>query len=523
MPLPTQTQAWPPRALEPVFSRMDLWSAWYSGDPSELEAAMAPGGIVERGTNVFGERVPKSRAAGVFHKLTGGFFWSGRQSSNGSNEIKVHIPVASDIATMSADLIFGEAPKITLPEGTGADTKARLDEYLAEGMLTDFRESAEVDSALGGVYLRVVWDDTMLDRPWLQAVHPDMAVPEFSFGRLKAVTFWSEIFRDSAGRRVRHLEKHEPGYIFHGVYDGTESELGMAVPLSDWPETEDYAAQVDENGGIPTLVDELTVVYVPNVRPNRIWRKIPEAVPLGRSDYAGVEGAMDKLDLVWSSWMRDIRLGLARLVVPQSAIQSLGSGQGGLFDLDRELLVGLDLSLGPDESSITQVQFKIRHAEHEATAHGLLEQIVRGAGYSLGTFTGEGEPVPTATEVTAKERRSWSTRDKKIGYWAPAVRRAVYTLMLVDRAQFDTPIEPVLPKVEFPDAVSDPPETTARTLQLLNEAGAASRAIMVGMLHPTWGPAEIAAEVRAIEAQIEAAKPDIPAPGGPDDGPPSDD
>jgi hypothetical protein len=33
MPLPDRNQSWPPKALEPVLARIDLWSAWYSGSP----------------------------------------------------------------------------------------------------------------------------------------------------------------------------------------------------------------------------------------------------------------------------------------------------------------------------------------------------------------------------------------------------------------------------------------------------------------------------------------------------------
>jgi A118 family predicted phage portal protein len=302
--------------------------------------------------------------------------------------------------------------------------------------------------------------------------------------------------------------------IFHAVYDGSRTELGLRKPLGEFEATLEFADLVDEQSAIPTGVDQLTVVYVPNVRPNRLWRKISEATYFGRSDFAGIEPAMDRLDMVWSSWMRDVRLGLARLVVPQSALQSFGSGQGAYFDLDRELMVGLDLSLGPDEGTITQVQFAIRVDEHSRTCSELLEQIVRGAGYSMQTFDGSAEGgAQTATEVSAKERRTLTTRDRKIGYWSRGIRQALEVLMAVDVAQFGASISPAPVKIEFPDAVSDPPETQARTIQLLSDAKAISERTKIQMLHPDWTPDQITQEMALIKSETPAPPP--PAPAGP--------
>jgi hypothetical protein len=502
MALPDRSVPWPPKALLPVLARIDLWSAWYAGEPGMLQAALG-GGQVESGVNVFGEKITPSRT-GMLNRMVG-WFWSAPKPSNARTDVQLHIPVASDIAAMSADILFGEAPDLTIPDAMDSpETQTRLETYVDDGLMTDLREAAEIGSALGGVYLRVVWDSEISDRPWLQVVHPDIAVPEFTFGRLSAVTFWKDILTDSSGLVVRHLERHEPGYIFHGVYEGNRTELGLRVPLPDYPETADLV--VDDQSGIPTGTPLLTAVYVPNVRPNRIWRTIPEASHFGRSDFQGIEPGMDRLDMVWSSWMRDIRLGLARLIVPQSALQTFGPGQGGFFDLDRELMVGLDVALGPDEGKITEVQFAIRVDEHERTTRGLLEQIVRGAGYSMQTFSGEtqGEAI-TATEVAAKERRTLTTRDRKIGYWSTAMARAVEVLLAVDIEQYGpNGVNAVRPQVEWPDAVSDPPETVARTIQLLNDAKAISLRTKLIMVHPDWSPDQIDAEMAAIGLETPA-------------------
>lgn len=48
--------------------------------------------------------------------------------------------------------------------------------------------------------------------------------------------------------------------------------------------------------------DASTVVYIPNIKPNKVWRDLgPMAAPLGRSDFSGLETAFDGLDEAFSS------------------------------------------------------------------------------------------------------------------------------------------------------------------------------------------------------------------------------
>ena len=63
---------------------------------------------------------------------------------------------------------------------------------------------------------------------------------------------------------------------------------------------------------IETGIKRLTAVYVPNMLPNRLYR----GSFLGRSDFSGVEGLMDALDECYTSWIRDLRLGRGRIIVP---------------------------------------------------------------------------------------------------------------------------------------------------------------------------------------------------------------
>ena len=362
-------------------------------------------------------------------------------------------------------------------------------------------------AALGGVYLRVVWDTSVSDRPWIQPVPADVGVPDFSYDKLRSVTFW-RVLSDNGTDVVRHLEMHVPGQnqIIHGVYQGDQSDLGEIVPLSDFPATARVAGDLE--GGtlnLPDLPqDATTVVYIPNIRPNKIWRDLgPELWPLGRSDYCGIEPLMDSLDQVYSSWMRDVQLAVMRLIVPSEYLDNIGRGEGAVFEPDRRVFTPLsmlhDNAAGPQ---ITANQFAIRWQEHSETCQDLANRIVQEAGYSPQSFGDYQGNAPTATEIEARERTSLLTRQKKITYWRPGLQDIIYSLMTVSRLYFGaSAITPERPEIEF-SAVALPDQLQlAQTVATLSGADAASKETLVQMAHPEWTREQVLAEVRQIIAE----------------------
>lgn len=494
MPLPDRDQQWPPTHCHAAQRLYDTWGAWYSGDTDRLAAVY--GATSGFGMDLKGLDRPAQYRGGLVGKVAR-WFWGTPVSAGQLRDAKVHIPIAADIAETSADLLFGEPPQITVDDGATQDRLAELIDELA--LPSYLLESAEVVAAYGGGYLRVSWDTDLADHPLVDTVPADAAAPEWWHGRLAAVTFWRVLHVESE-QVWRHLERHEPGRVFHGLYRGTTDRLGRAMPLPDHPDTAPFAEMVDDEGGFATGVDGLLVVYVPNMRPHRVLR----GSPLGRSDYQGVEPVMDALDEAWTSWMRDLRLAKARIVVPDAYLQSQGRGRGAYFDAEQEVYSSLSMLPKPDASGsmITQVQFNIRVAEHQQTTQELVEQIVRGAGYSAQTFGEQGEVAMTATEAIGRERRSFTTRARKINYWRPALRTLVEILLQVDRVVFESKIQPGRPDVEWPDGVADNPESTARTLQMLQIAQAASVETRVRMLHPDWDSDAVENEVARIAVEF---------------------
>jgi hypothetical protein len=508
-------QAWPPARFDPVHRKQAEWSSWWSGSVEELAATY---GILNDSNS------PTARAwsATTGEAGTGGGMsrrngWRERVRRwfvaapipDGERRTTYHVPLAGDLASTSANLLFSQPPSLKY-EDAGTETQDYLSGLVDDGAHSTLMEAAECAAALGGVYLRTVWDTEISDKPWLDWVAPDCAVPEFRYGRLVAVTFWS-VIRDEGKDVVRHLEKHLPGQnaILHGVYHGNQTELGRQMSLTDFEETAPFASVLTEGNAITfpdAPRDASTVTYIPNMRPNRIWRYLgPQAAPLGRSDFSGVEGLMDALDETMSSWMRDIRLGKARLIVPQSMLQSLGRGQGAILDLEKEVMVpigGLVTGEGDIKQQILPQQFNIRWQEHQETFKALVENIVQQSGYSGQTLGLQGDIAQTATEVVARERKSMTTRGKKINYWRPAFAEIIYGLMSIDATVFSSGIAPVRPDVEWPDAVQPDQLELARTVQAMRAAEAASIETAVETMHPDWKPDDVALEVQRIYQEI---------------------
>ncbi|MFJ3665063.1 phage portal protein [Streptomyces sp. NPDC090106] len=490
---------WPPPELADVFAQQDVWSAWYAGLPE---------GLTDAYRNAPNDR-PATRRRGFLARL-GRWFW-GQPTPEGERPAKLHVPLAGAIAATSANLLFGSPLNLTVDDEA---TQERLDQLADDVTYAALREAAEVSAALGGVYLRVVWDQSIQDKPWLVAASPDIAVPEWRWGRLSAVTFWN-VIREDANTVVRQLERHEPGWIRHSVWIGSANELGVQMALTDFPETAALADLVIDGDGVPTGTPKLTAQYIPNLKPNKLWRHLPAAANLGRSDFSGVEGLMDALDEAYSDWMRDLRMGKARLLVGTEVLENLGRGEGAAFDIDRELFTPLALAPGEEKgSAIEQVQFAIRTEEHRALCADLAERVILGAGYSLQTFgvTNEGSGNPTATEIAARERQSLTTRVNKTSYWRPALSHLFGVLLEIDRAVFGSPVVPQIPDVEFPDLVTPDPGETARQLNDLNAAGAISTYEKVRRLNPDWRDEQVLDEVARIKTEQTANR--SPASGG---------
>lgn len=508
MPIPEPNTAWPPAPWDYAYRTFAENDAWYTGDTDQLEKIYRR----EQQTKTTHVRRGQPMRGGLVGAASR-MFW-GRPVPAGESRSRLHIPAAADLATLASDLVFAEPPEVKLAEkqstvtaDTTSKTQTRLD-LIANGDEAQamFSTMGELKSAFGSVAMVVRWDTAVADHAWLEPSAADVIIPTFRSGRMVECTLWSEYVKGNV--YYRHLEHHAVGCIEHALFEGKEDNLGRRVPLDALAETALYAGLVNADSVIPTGIDRLTAVYNPNM-PTAAWRKKGVLANTGRSDFAQLHPLFDWLDETFSSWMRDLRLGAGKILVPEAALDFNGLGQGASFDAGREIFAGLNAPGDPSKIAFDKVQFDIRVEEHEKTAFGIYREILRKAGFSQsawGDYTGISGQM-TAQEVIDREKTSERTRDKKILRERVAIARAASVALEIDGliftgkggGRFDEPT------VVFPDVSQEDPEKLARTLTLLDTASAISLEQKVRRANPDWEDPQVNAEVSLIRAERASA------------------
>lgn len=496
MALPEAGAPWPPKELQPILAKYREYSAWASNDMGVLSEVYAKG----------------SARQGVLGRLRTWFLGAKPDLQAETNSI--HISLAQEITRTSANLLYSEpAQAIIDSEGDVETVQERLDLIAGPHFQQTMVSAAEVSSGLGGAFLRVCWDTTVRDHAFITKVDPDMAWPEFRWGQLVAVTFWQTVKTD--GQTIwRHLERHElndqgTGVIIHGLYEGTADNLGNPVPFEEHESTAwltspaNVGALIDGNT-ISTLTEGLGAVYAPNILPSSLWRHDPLGASLGRSDLEGIEQQLDALDELYSSWLRDIRLGKGRLIVGESMLRDLGAGMGAGFDLDTTIFTPVKAapsSAGSEKMAIEQVQFEIRTEDFMAAIDHFRRIILAAAGYSPSTFGMDGDGAAmTATEVAARQQLSFTTRKRKVLGLKPALETILSKALAVDAAIFPQGGARPLPvRAEFADGVSEDPKAIAEANQLDYNSQSASIEERVRKRSPDWGDEKVREEVQRIK------------------------
>ncbi|WFN91488.1 phage portal protein [Gordonia sihwensis] len=514
MSLPANDAPWPPKPHDLVLAACAERQVWWEGDPEKL-------------AGFYGGKMGDAAALGRVRRTyrAAKAAWWGKQPSGQAQPKKLHVPVAADVCRVAASTLFS-SPVMFSDPGENKKLTDRIDTILnTPETYSRMLVAAESAAALSGVYGRVVWDDQVDEHTWIDWVDADRAIPEFRWGKLAAVTFWTELQSDDDRTVWRHLERYDKGVIEHGLYVGTKDQLGRRVDLASHTATQHLTDTVALG------IHELAARYMPHHRPNPQWRSEPALKDLGRPDLStDVIHLMDAIDETWSSWMNDLAIGRGRMFVSENMLNQLGPGRGTQFEMDRSVFspVGNPVNNDGGMGSLLQAQqFEIRIEQHEATFDSLFRRIISRTGYSPLTFGLQDEVAVTATEVDAKERDTNATRSARIRLWSGLAELATIQLAL-DAVIFHTgamPTETIT--VEWPAMHQQSERQLAETVQLWEGARAASTQTKVAMLHPEWDEQRVDDEVAAILGEQNAQLPiSITGPDEttqPDDGPLADD
>lgn len=513
MPLPLPGTIWPPKNLHHAFRKYAEHSAWFSGNIHELAAT-------------YSNTQATHNRGGVPHKggLIGGFsrlFW-GKPLLSGEHRTVLHVPMAADLARLSSRLLYAEPPEFTADH---ADAQDRLDlMFNAPAAHMMLNENGQFTAALGGSFLTADWNlDGEHDYVFPKKHSAATAVPEWNGEQLTAVTFWTPHRRKN--HLYLHLERHEVGAIIHTLYEADEStletRLGGQLPLTVLDDTA-YLTEIPGAIHQPTMtviethISRLAAVYMPNTRPNPEFMNLPDLWWVGKSDYAGIEPVLSALDETWSSWMRDLRAGKARLFVPEAMLKSAGPGKGAIFEGEQEVYAQLQAIPNKDgdmAKNFQAQQFDIRVNEHERTAYNLTKVILRSGGYSLSSYGEYGQSQITATEVIDRKADSELTRDEKKRYAAAALTYMASVCLEIDGIVFPGRggRPGITVEAAFPETSQEDPEKTAQIIQMLDAAHAISLQTKIERANPDWDETRVQQERDAILR--ETASGPAPDPG----------
>lgn len=305
MPMPAANTPWPPKAWAPAYAQYAENDAWLTGDTKTLASLYSgQGGATHT-------RAGQAHRGGVVGAMSRAFW--GRPVAAGESRTRLHVPAPADLATLASNLQYSDPPVTNFLGDTKVEpaAKARLDLLMnSDEAHATFNAQGEIKSALGATIILPRWDTSIEDHVWLDHAAADTAIPVFRHGRLVGVTLRYECLDGHV--YWRHLEHHAPCYVEHALFRGAQSSLGSQVPLQDRPETEAYAALVDGDSRISTLIGRLTAGYAPYAPASGA---IKDA---GRSDFNQCLPLFDALDKAFSSWVRDLKLGAGRMFVPDA-------------------------------------------------------------------------------------------------------------------------------------------------------------------------------------------------------------
>lgn len=538
MPLPLENAPWPPPEWLPGFEQMASNHAWSVGDIDAIQAfaQASAGGSYFRGDDPdthYNNRPPLPRFGARVLRMIGRTFnlWN-RDTPTGQARTRLHAPLAGNIGALSADTLMGEPPVTRILAGGKAvkgPQQARADLVLnSPDVHMALQQGAELAASISGSVLTAHWNPEISRTPWLGVTACDAAVPEYVLGQLYALNLWTtypEITPAGVVLSVYyHVERHELGRVVHALYRGTEHSIGVRVPLQDHPQTETIptipgSVRGEESNTVylPSGINSLTARYWRNL-PTRQFRRDGILSRLGRADIEGAEALLDAVDLTWSSWMRDIKLARARLIIPESMLDVKRAGGGGNFDDDQEIVQALNfVNLKGEDDHIRSEQFGIRFEEHSSTLEALTHEVLQHAGYSISSYGQKGETSgATATEVNDRRTTTEGTRDRKSLYFRGDAGNGIFTALLeLDSVHYrrrgalsfdpDWTLD-----IRFPETTQIDPEKEARVLSGLAAARAASIETLVRMRDPELDDPDVRAEVERIylENSIGVTEPD---------------
>jgi hypothetical protein len=481
-----ENSPFPPVDWAFYYDKMEEWATWYSGEADYLVKYYTTKAYSEFENNVFWARMQYEE------RITA-----------------IHNPLAGSIAEMGAKLLFSESPRIQFNK-TSLSGK-RFDECLKGINLNSLLlESAELAGAMSGIFLKIDIDTNLSNQPLLSSVCPQQAFPIFYRGELYQLLTFRECLRieKNGMTTVYRLFEHRKivnknCVIEYKLMKGKPDNVGKEVENSEIEET----AEMDLSPITITNLQGLGAVYIPNLKPNKL---LPGS-DIGINDFNSSIPLLDSYDEAWSSWIRDIELGMGKIFVDEELLNKSKDSYTGesksyleKFNNFSSCFIKLNMDSykfdgGSSANPINPVQFAMRTDEHSKNCNSLSSEIIQRCGYSPQTFGLDNEGrAESGTALRIRERASFLTREAKSRYWITGLNKLFKQYQIIDKSIFNKTSDIENISIELEDSIISDAKEISEILQNLNNATAISTYLKVKMQHPDWEEKEILNEVDNI-------------------------
>lgn len=510
--IPAPNTEWPPRHYSRALERIRENDMWLSGDmpairkhtkaqkqPYTVRAQYNGGMVGAAARSVFGR--PPVR-------------------EDGDATIQHHLPVAAALVSESANLLAAKPPAVTLDDRDADNqlaVEALRDLVDTDEFASDWWEAMRTNAGLGWVYGRIAWDVNVSGRPWIEWVDPDRGMCEFHHGQVTAVTFWDTYEREKHVYRL--FQRHAPGVIEYRLMQGTDTDVGHVVPVTDLEEVAYLADLLTPESTIPTGTDVLTAGFFINLDRAHEWRNDPHLRYYGESDVTKGGGVWQDIDETWTDLRHETKVGRARILVDESLLESGGPGAGAYFDMARDIFTPVGQSASPDSTTLEPVQFQIRSEEYLRILDAAHRKAIDAVGLSPITVGMDSQATGdmTAHETRARSKRTINTHGGKARKARAGLSHMVHAYLQVDAAIHGYTPPQFPPNVALVEPVEDTPRDTAQRIGELHDRELASTEWAVGELHPEWTPEQVDEEIALIKARRAEGMPVDPFAGlGPD-------
>ena len=138
-----------------------------------------------------------------------------------------------------------------------------------------------------------------------------------------------------------------------------------------------------------------------------------------------------------------------------------------------------------------------------------MDRIITSAGYSPQSFglniAGRAE---SGTALTVRERKSFSTTNKKQSYWEDGLKEFIKAMCAIKQAflggKFTCELDV---NIAFSDGISNNLSEVSNSVKTLSDAKAISTDTKVRMVHPEWTDEQVTQEVERILNDDSAGMP----------------